>query len=51
MAAWQRGSTGSNGSVAAWQRGHTPPDWMRVDGDKLTTTINRMPEREEIQCS
>ena len=25
------------------------PDWMTVDRDKLTCTINRQPEREEIQ--
>ena len=30
-------------------QGVTAPDWMTVDRDKLTATINRMPEREEIQ--
>jgi small subunit ribosomal protein S4 len=30
-------------------QGVNPPDWMTVDRDKLTTTINRLPEREEIQ--
>jgi len=30
-------------------QGVTAPDWMTVDRDKLTCTINRQPEREEIQ--
>ena len=30
-------------------QGVTAPDWMTVDRDKLTGTINRLPEREEIQ--
>jgi small subunit ribosomal protein S4 len=30
-------------------QGVTAPDWMTVDRDKLTATINRQPEREEIQ--
>ena len=30
-------------------QGVTAPDWMTVDRDKLTATINRVPEREEIQ--
>ncbi|MFZ4767018.1 MAG: 30S ribosomal protein S4, partial [Roseimicrobium sp.] len=29
-------------------QGVTAPDWMTVDRDKLTGTINRAPEREEI---
>lgn len=29
-------------------QGVTAPDWMTVDRDKLTSTINRLPEREEI---
>ena len=30
-------------------QGVTAPDWMTVDRDKLTGTINRQPEREEIE--
>jgi small subunit ribosomal protein S4 len=30
-------------------QGVVAPDWMTVDRDKLTGTINRLPEREEIQ--
>ncbi|HSJ03578.1 MAG: 30S ribosomal protein S4 [Verrucomicrobium sp.] len=29
-------------------QGVTTPDWMTVDRDKLTGTVNRSPEREEI---
>ncbi len=29
-------------------QGVNSPDWMTVDRDKLTGTVNRSPEREEI---